>query len=438
MAQLRGIDVIGQGLLRGIPGLAESLNQYVMDQKQKQDIQSLLSELDQRSQPQQTGFAPQGGIQNPNGMLNPLMPTYQPGTPMLDEKNIGVLSQLPPQIVQMLHGLQPKFQDLNPGSVPGQVDQSGNWQQTGPQVGFRPSATSTANDWRGLMDETGQPVLRPLPGTNKTYQPEVKWADANDHSKGLIYKGVSGTQPTAGGRSATMLPPDGIDAIVEAIHQGKQPPDINNLRFNAAAVRARMQTKYGEDLTAMDKDWKATTKHLSTANSSTQLRMRQAVTTVEEVLPKIESLWAELKQQRPPSGYKAWNKLALAAAREVPGRIGQVSQNLNTLLTDFIPELGYLYMGGTSPTDKALALAAENLKQEWSSQTFDGAINILKNNIRVRHNSINNTGPIGSSGETNKYWSQPKPTGPTAGVVEDGYKFKGGDPSNPANWEKVQ
>jgi len=29
-------------------------------------------------------------------------------------------------------------------------------------------------------------------------------------------------------------------------------------------------------------------------------------------------------------------------------------------------------------------------------------------------------------------------TGPTPGMIEDGYRFKGGDPKVPANWEKVQ
>lgn len=36
----------------------------------------------------------------------------------------------------------------------------------------------------------------------------------------------------------------------------------------------------------------------------------------------------------------------------------------------------------------------------------------------------------GKAGET------AKPSAPQAGAVEDGYRFKGGDPSNPANWEK--
>ena len=30
-----------------------------------------------------------------------------------------------------------------------------------------------------------------------------------------------------------------------------------------------------------------------------------------------------------------------------------------------------------------------------------------------------------------------KPKGPAVGVIQDGYKFKGGDPSKPESWEKV-
>ena len=34
--------------------------------------------------------------------------------------------------------------------------------------------------------------------------------------------------------------------------------------------------------------------------------------------------------------------------------------------------------------------------------------------------------------------AEPAPTGPQAGTIEGGYKFKGGDPAKKENWEKVQ
>lgn len=34
--------------------------------------------------------------------------------------------------------------------------------------------------------------------------------------------------------------------------------------------------------------------------------------------------------------------------------------------------------------------------------------------------------------------ARPKASGPQPGMVEDGYRFKGGDPSNPQSWERVQ
>lgn len=49
-----------------------------------------------------------------------------------------------------------------------------------------------------------------------------------------------------------------------------------------------------------------------------------------------------------------------------------------------------------------------------------------------RVNAIAGRGPAGSTGNT-----APK-SAPAAGTVQDGYRFKGGDPSKPQSWEKVR
>jgi hypothetical protein len=70
-------------------------------------------------------------------------------------------------------------------------------------------------------------------------------------------------------------------------------------------------------------------------------------------------------------------------------------------------------------------------------QEMENRITEFDNTISVLNNSIQNDTP---TGETPPDSSTPAPaaSGPTPGTVEDGYRFNGGDPSNQANWSKVQ
>jgi len=56
-----------------------------------------------------------------------------------------------------------------------------------------------------------------------------------------------------------------------------------------------------------------------------------------------------------------------------------------------------MYKGGNSSTDESLRLAGENLKAEWSPQTFMAALEQAENNVRIRKNSMSSLGPVGVS-----------------------------------------
>jgi hypothetical protein len=199
---LRGIDVIGQGMLRGIPGLMESLAKRYQEQQRQQEIQSLLGGLRPGGEP--TSFGPQGGtLQNPNGTLNQMQPTsYSPSRELMDNANIPAIMRLrelgydvtpfqsKKQFIQGDRG-QLGFGEIPPSGSPSYTQINAR----APEVVRPPVGQSPSNDWQGEFVVPGVPLLKKLSGTNKTYQPEFKWADPTDHSKGKIYKGVEGTEP---------------------------------------------------------------------------------------------------------------------------------------------------------------------------------------------------------------------------------------------------
>jgi hypothetical protein len=65
-------------------------------------------------------------------------------------------------------------------------------------------------------------------------------------------------------------------------------------------------------------------------------------------------------------------------------------------------ELANVYMGGNSPTDHALQLAAKNLNASWAKGQLDAGIDLARKNLTIRLNSIRSTTPWGYS-ETNPY-----------------------------------
>lgn len=198
---------------------------------------------------------------------------------------------------------------------------------------------------------------------------------------------------------------DDLDAkaIASAIERGEQPPTLTGLYRHAAAVRAEL-AKRGYPLAAATTDWMATQKHVATLNSTQQTKLRQSVDNASHSLDVIE----QLAKQWDAGGFKLLNKVRLASAKE--GALGAKAQTLATQLdsqiADVTSELGNVYMGGNSPTDHALGLAAKNLSADWSRDTLTTMINQARKNLQIRQNSMVNVGVAGASAG-NPYAGQP-------------------------------
>lgn len=182
-----------------------------------------------------------------------------------------------------------------------------------------------------------------------------------------------------------------VEAIADAIVRGEQPPTTTGLYGKTAAVRAAL-AKRGYNLTTASLDYTATQAHFRTLNGAQQTRMRQAVDNAAHSLDVIDAL----AQQWQGGKYPLLNKGRLAAAKS--GVLGAQAQTIATQLeaqiSDVTSELGNVYMGGNSPTDHALALAAKNLSANWSLPQLQDALKLARTNLTIRQNSIQNTGAI--------------------------------------------
>jgi hypothetical protein len=192
MAQLRGVDVLGQGVMRGVSGLGESVARYVQEQQRRKEVESLISGLMARSQ----------GLPNKQGTDpgSPMAQGYQ-GVPMFSEQNFGQLQRLNDLTggkgMENLQSLQPKFHGMGPGTTFGQVDTQGKFKRQG-MTDLKPdhSTESIENPWRGEVNGRDRPIWTRIPGTNKTYQRKWKWVDPSDPSKGKVWGDAEGTTPS--------------------------------------------------------------------------------------------------------------------------------------------------------------------------------------------------------------------------------------------------
>lgn len=194
----------------------------------------------------------------------------------------------------------------------------------------------------------------------------------------------------------SVVAPD-IQQIARGIETGLQPPTTTGLYGKSAAVKSQLE-KDGFNLTQASTDWTATQKWLATANGSQQVRLKQAISSVTQGVSALKTLATQWNA----GGFAPLNSANLKAA--LSGAYGQDAQDIaakfqqqSTIIQD---ELGQTFMGGNSPTDKALGLAGQVFDTSWSAQTLNDALDNLNTNLGYRLNAINSTGPTGVDGQS--------------------------------------
>jgi hypothetical protein len=250
----------------------------------------------------------------------------------------------------------------------------------------------------------------PAPKTVSTGKGQMMYNKASGRYDILVPGG-----PPRPANAATALTPDQVSNIADAIESGLQPPTLQGLYRNGAQIRAELAAR-GTNLSRMQTDWTATQKHIATMNGPQFEKLKESITTLEGLLPEVENLYNEWKQYPLVSGYKAFNRAALRAAMNLPGRAGAVASALDSKIADITADLGSVYMGGNTPTEMGLQLGGKALASEWNDETFKEGLRQVKQNIGVRKNSIFTSQPIGVS-PNSPYLPSATPT-PTGGAKD--------------------
>jgi hypothetical protein len=185
---------------------------------------------------------------------------------------------------------------------------------------------------------------------------------------------------------------DDTAAIGDAIIRGEAPPTLQGLYSKGAAVRAYLAKK-GFNLADAQLDWMATQRHVAALNGAQQTRLHQAIDNAAHSLDVIE----DLAKQWDAGRFPALNSVVLKSAKAgvLGPQAASIATKLDAQIADVTSELANVYMGGNSPTDHALQLAAHNLNAAWSKGTLIDMVNLGRKNLQIRANSMRNIGVSG-------------------------------------------
>jgi len=196
-----------------------------------------------------------------------------------------------------------------------------------------------------------------------------------------------------GGTAASNATPEEIQQTAQGIISGKLPPDRKYYR-DTLRVDAELQ-KQGFNMSDASQEWKATQKFLSSVNSEKQVRLRQAISSVKDALGGLDTLNQEMAR----SNFAPLNKAQLAIQANSGNPLATKFLGQINIIQD---ELGQVFMGGNSPTERALELAAQTLKGNWSQDQLKAAMDNVRANLGYRENAINHASVQGVGSKENQ------------------------------------
>lgn len=267
----------------------------------------------------------------------------------------------------------------------------------GPQPPGAPPAAPTITARPAGPVDPRQMLLNSLPGHMRPQMEQTLAAmDQKAATTKLQQDALTAKVDAAKAKTdAAGQPDDDVVQAVGGMKEGTIPPQLPGRAskdYTKIMAEARRQ---GYDLAGAATDWTATQKHIATLNGAQQLRLNQSINALPDMLDSVDALASQWKGGKFPILNKA--NLALAKGGAYGPEVASVATRLDAQIADVTADLGNVYMGGNSPTDHALGLAAKSFQSDWDEKVFHDMVKLAKGNVQIRQNSIRNTGVAGAS-----------------------------------------
>ena len=185
--------------------------------------------------------------------------------------------------------------------------------------------------------------------------------------------------------------------IGDMIASGKFPPNAlqnlgrnGNLRDQVMIHLANSNT----DLNGLLLDFDAEKRWLATQNSGKFQTIRNNGTTLLHTLDRAEKAYNELRAMQPSLGVSGLNRGQLNILKTRNDKVGEAARRLDVLVSDVVPEIGSMIMGGNSNTDHSLELASHNLSGDWNETQFKDAILQARTTTNTRLAALNESVPV--------------------------------------------
>jgi hypothetical protein len=199
------------------------------------------------------------------------------------------------------------------------------------------------------------------------------------------------------GSYATATDKSNLKATVEGVAKGTVPPDPTKIasRRDLTNITGELAKK-GLDLKQLSLDYQAEQSFIKSINSTQQVRLRQLIPSVLSGIDDLDSLNDQFKR----TGVKAFNKATVEYFANGGGTKEQqeIAQKFVSQMTVLADEMGSIFMGGNTPTDRSLNMAQQLFKGDFNDTALKASNEQVKRNLGYRQNAIESVQPIGTEG----------------------------------------
>ena len=279
----------------------------------------------------------------------------------------------------------------------------------------QPTQVADASQGQGLTRDTLQRMLQ-NPLTHEAAQKYIiEHADQKkpDSQFGIVSEGFEGKKygwhndkeqtvneynsPRAAQGAGQEL--TGVQAIVQAIKEGKQSPELTNLYRKGGAVREEL-AKQGVDHAKLLLEYGAAKKQVASLNAPQMVKYVGFANSVVNTIDEVK----DLAKQMGNSGMVQYNHAKLATIVNTMGNTeqGKMASRYITAVNTLKEEFANLANGGFAPTESAWKLADQQINGNYGVDQLNASLDEVQRLVRYRIDGIPNFNTLGP-GAQNRY-----------------------------------